>query len=352
MTRESLAADRRAALHARLAAALAESEGASQSLIATHYEAAGQSAEAHRHAVLAADAALRLYDTVGGIDAAGRRGASCAVASVRWRACACGLAELAEAAGHYEDAEALCDLALNWYEGSEDPVQAIRLKRMRTARADAARAGCARDAELTLRTRGRGDPRRCGRGARVDSAHEFTDARSARRPAEAQRVAEECLEIAERCGDPVLLSDSYNRLGVVSAARPIGARARDALRARARAHRATRRRRASRRGCFTTSGRSSLSASRWDDARRSLRRGGRASRVPRDSLTLWARASLNLGVLAMRSGRVSTRRRRHLSEALRLSAEAQHTELQLVTTYNLGQPRARHAGLRTGARHV
>ena len=35
-----------------------------------------------------------------------------ALASVRVR-----LAELAEAAGHYEDAEALCDLALNWYEG-------------------------------------------------------------------------------------------------------------------------------------------------------------------------------------------------------------------------------------------
>src|SRR5204863_625849 len=54
VTRESLSPERRAALHARLAAALAGSEGTSHSLIATHYEAAGQSAEAHRHALLAA----------------------------------------------------------------------------------------------------------------------------------------------------------------------------------------------------------------------------------------------------------------------------------------------------------
>ena len=57
----SAPSDARAARATRRA--LAESAGASQSLIATHYEAAGQGAEAHRHALLAADAALRLYDS-------------------------------------------------------------------------------------------------------------------------------------------------------------------------------------------------------------------------------------------------------------------------------------------------
>jgi tetratricopeptide (TPR) repeat protein len=51
-------------------------------------------------------------------------------------------------------------------------------------------------------------------------------------------------------------------------------------------------------------------------------------------IALWARASLNLGVLAMRTGHYHEAAAT-LNEALRLSAEAQHTELQLVATYNL-----------------
>src|SRR5206468_877425 len=131
MTREALPAERRAELHARLAGALADFEGTSHSLVATHYEEAGNGAEAHRHAVLAADAALQLHDSASAstlLAVAARHAPSpSALASVRVR-----MAELAEAAGHYEDAEALCDLALNWYEEDSDPLESIRLKRMRT----------------------------------------------------------------------------------------------------------------------------------------------------------------------------------------------------------------------------
>jgi tetratricopeptide (TPR) repeat protein len=51
-------------------------------------------------------------------------------------------------------------------------------------------------------------------------------------------------------------------------------------------------------------------------------------------IELWARASHNLGVLAFRTGRYEEASA-SLGEALRLSAEAQHTELQLVSTYTL-----------------
>jgi tetratricopeptide (TPR) repeat protein len=330
ITRASLPAERRAALHARLAAAMAESASASQSLIATHYEAAGQGAEAHRHAVLAANAALRLYDSAAASTlltvAATYAPSPHALASVRAQ-----LAELAEKAGHYEDAEALCDLALNWYEGSEDPVQAIRLKRMRT---------------LVRMRRGQGARETLSSlFALVDEATLVgADAERASillmssqmlgrlgDPAEAQRVAEECLAIAERCADPLLLSDSVSRLGACLLLSD-GARAR-ALFVRALelvvplndvVRRVT---------LLHDIGILELVSSRWDDARRSLEEAVEHARSAR-LIALWARASLHLGVLAIRSGQLQEASA-PLDEALRLSAEAQHTELQLVVTYNL-----------------
>ena len=63
----------------------------------------------------AADDALALYDNAAAavlLAAAARHAPSPAeLAAVRVR-----LATLAEAAGRYEEAEALCDLALNWFE--------------------------------------------------------------------------------------------------------------------------------------------------------------------------------------------------------------------------------------------
>src|SRR5688572_6273111 len=103
VVRESLAAERRAELHSQVAMALARSN-ASASLIASHYETAGQSAEAHFHAVHAANAALSLYDSGAAstlLTVAARHAPSpTALASVHAR-----LAELAEDAGHYEEAE-------------------------------------------------------------------------------------------------------------------------------------------------------------------------------------------------------------------------------------------------------
>ncbi len=330
ITREAIPAERRAELHARLAAALGQSEGASESLIATHYEAADRSAEAHRHAVLAADAALRLYDTT--TASALLAVAAChapsprALASVRVR-----MAELAEASGRYEEAEALCDLALNWYEGDDDPLHAIRLKRMRTLvrmrRGQGARETLnsllALVDEATL----------AGADAERASILLMSSQMLGRLgdPGEAQRVAEECLEIAERCADPLLLSDSCNRLGACLLLSD-GARAR-ALFARALrlivplndvVRRVT---------LLHNIGSLELASSRWQDARRSLEEAVEYARAAR-LIEKWARASLNLGVLAIRSGQYQEASA-PLDEALRLSAEAQHTELQLIATYNL-----------------
>ena len=331
VTREAMAPAQRAELHAKLASALAETGTASHSLIASHYEAAGQSAETHRHAAMAADAALSLYDSGAAsalLTVAARHAPSpAALASVRVR-----MAELAESAGHYEEAEALCDLALNWYEGDEDPVQAIRLKRMRTLvrmqRGQAARetlsALFALVEEATL----------AGADAERASILLVASQMLGRlgEAREAQRVAEECVAIAERVADPVLLCDSYNRLAVclmwtdAARARALFTRALDLIAPLSDVFRRVR--------VLNNMGNLELAENQWAEARRSLEAAADFARTA-GLIDSWARAALNLGVLAFRLGDFKESGRM-LSEALRLGAEVQQTEAQLVATYNLG----------------
>jgi tetratricopeptide (TPR) repeat protein len=332
-TRDELAPERLEAMHAQLAEALVAGEAgvASHSLIASHYEAAGRSADTHRHAVLAADAALALHDSVAAsalLTVAARHAPSpAALAGVRVR-----LAELAEAAGYYEDAEALCDLALNWYEGEESPLEAIRLKRMRTLvrmqRGQTARetlsALFALMDEATL----------AGADAERASILLVTSQMLARlgEPREAQRVAEECVSIAERVGDPVLICDSYNRLALCVVlsdpprARDLLVRGLETIIPLSDVVRRVR--------LLNNIGILELAVNRWHEARGSLQEAANLARTA-GLIDLWARAALNLGVLALRVGEFGDAER-SLDAALRLGAEVQQTELQLIATYNLG----------------
>jgi len=242
------------------------------------------------------------------------------------------LAELAESAGHYEDAEALCELALNWYEGDDNPAQAIKLKRMRTLvrmqRGQTARetlnALVALVDEATL----------AGADAERASillvASQMLGRLGDQR--EAQRVAEECVAIAEGVGDPVLLCDSYNRLGLcLVLSEPERARElfRDALELIVPLSDVFRRVR-----LLNNIGFLELTANRFVPARESLRAAVTFARTGK-LVDLWARACLNLGVIAFRSGDYEDASQ-SLGEALRLSAEAQQTELQIIVAYNLG----------------
>jgi predicted ATPase len=330
VVRESLEPARRQELHACVAAALAAS-GAPPSLVASHFEAAGQGTDTHTYAVLAADAALALYDSGAAsalLTAAARHAPSpAALARVRVE-----LAELAEAAGHYEEAEALCDLALNWFEGDSDPVQAIRLKRMRT---------------LVRMQRGQGT--RETLGALFTLVDEATLAGADAERAsillvasqmlarlgdkrEAQRVAEECVAIAERVADPVLQCDSYNRLAVClmltdgARARTLFARALELIVPLSDVLRRVR--------LLNNIGNLELATNRWAEARRSLESAVDFARTA-GLVESWARSSLNLAVLAFRIGDFAEASRL-LNEGLRLGADAQQTELQLIATYNLG----------------
>src|SRR5206468_1998531 len=116
----------------------------------------------------------------------------------------------------YEEAEALCDLALTWYEGDTDPIQAIRLKRMRLLvrmqRGLGARETL--DALFALVDEATIAGADVERAAILLISSQMLARIGEQR--ESQHVAEECLAIATRCADPVLLADCYNRVAVSS----------------------------------------------------------------------------------------------------------------------------------------
>ena len=98
--------------------------------IAAHYHAAGLDTEAYRYAIAAADRSASAFAHDLALDAlqSAQRYAPSArdLAALRVR-----LATTAFGAGRYAPAEAWCDLALEWIEGSADPLGAMNVRRLR-----------------------------------------------------------------------------------------------------------------------------------------------------------------------------------------------------------------------------
>lgn len=318
------------ALHLQAARVLARRRGVSPTEIATHYDAAGASVEAHEHALLAADAALALYETAAAADllASAERTAPSAeaLADVRVR-----MASLAEAAGRYEEAEALCELALRWYEEQGDRLRALRVKRtqmlVRMSRGQSAHDTLAGLHALEQEAREvNAYPERAAILLLMSQTHwRLGD------PVAAKQVAEECVAIAEQTDDRALLSDSCNRLAITI-------QLEDASQARALFNRSfdlatdigdTMRRARS----LNNLGILELIENNWEEARSALRAAVDESRTT--GLTeWWGRAALNSGVLAARIGEYDSAVEQ-LGEALQLCANVQNSELQLYATYNL-----------------
>jgi tetratricopeptide (TPR) repeat protein len=286
--------------------------------------------DAHAHALLAADAALALYETGAAAEllASAERTAPSleALADVRVR-----MASLAEVAGRYEEAEALCELALTWYEEQGDRLRALRVKRTRML-VRMARGQSAQDALEGLHALEQearevnADPERAAILLLISQTHwRLGD------PLAAKRVAEECVNIAERVGDPALLCDSCNRLAIT-------VQLEDAAHARALFNRslvlATDIGDVVRRvGRLNNLGILELIENNWDEARTVLRAAADEARTA--GLTeFWGRAALNSGVLAARVGEYDAAAE-YLGDALQLCATVQNSELQLYATYNL-----------------
>ena len=328
--RRLLPEERQVALHRQAARVLAARAGVSPTEVAAHYEAAGASVEAHEHALLAADAALALYETGAAADllASAERTAPSleALADVRVR-----MASLAETAGRYEEAEALCELALAWYEEQGDRLRALRVKRTRML-VRMARGQSAQDTLTGLNAleeearEVNAYPERAAILLLISQTHwRLGD------PLAAKHVAEECVAIAEHADDLTLLSDSCNRLAITI-------QLEDAPQARALFNRSlglatdigdTMRRARS----LNNLGILELIENNWDEAKTVLRAAVDESRTA--GLTeWWGRAALNSGVLAARVGDYEVAVEQ-LGEALQLCANVQNSELQLYATYNL-----------------
>ncbi len=281
IARSRIAVPQRAELHGRLARALAAGDHRSSAEIAGHYERAGRRNEAYRH--------------------------------------------------QYEQVESLCEQVLSWYEAQHDSVQVLRLQRMRV-RVRMQRGEPARDtlaALLALETQARevqADAERAAILLQISHMHwRLGDLRAA------QRVAAECVEIAQRGTDLLLIADSSNRLAVTIQLENAH-RARElfdvSLEIATSAADAVRRVRA-----LNNIGVLELISNNWDEAKKMLTLAAEQARTAR-LLEWWGRAELNLGVLAARMGDMEGSARA-LSEALRLTSMVQNSEDQLYATYNM-----------------
>jgi tetratricopeptide (TPR) repeat protein/GGDEF domain-containing protein len=327
--RQILDRDELGRLHNHVAEALERRGGASVE-IAGHFEQAGNLIEAHRFALRGADDALRVHETgaVAEFLAVAERTApdAAAQATVRVR-----MASLADLSGRFEEAEQYCDAALAWYESQQAPILVLQLKRTR-ARVRMLRGHSATDtlhALLALEQEALAVNAEAERAAILLLISQIRWRLGEGRAA--QRMAAECMAIAERVGDDELLSDACNRLGVIIQiddpirARELYIRSLEISTAMGDTFRRTR--------ALGNIGVIEVLNNNWDEARRVLTTAADQARTA--GLTeAWGRAELNLGVLAARVGDYDGAARA-LSEALRLAAAVQDTTSQLISTYNI-----------------
>ena len=150
-------------------------------------------------------------------------------------------------------------------------------------------------------------------------------------PKASQRVAKEALAIAERVGDPLLVTDACIRAAVTvqfeepSNARHLYNRALEISTGLGEIVRRVR--------CLINLGSLDLIENNWEGARRMLTSAADEARTA--GLTeMWGTATLNLGVTAARIGEYDTAAR-HLGDGLQLCAAVQNSQLQLYAAYNL-----------------
>jgi diguanylate cyclase (GGDEF)-like protein len=326
----SVSPERMRPLHERVASALERRPKPRPSEIATHYDRAGVSASAYRYALAAASKAENVYAHGAARDAllvAARNATSPGeLAEVRVR-----LAQLAEIVGRFDEAEELCDLAIEWYEGQGDKTRALTLRRMRErARKELGQpARVLLDALLSLDD----EAKQLGfESERVpilmmlsQSYGRLGDSRAA------ERIASECVRMAEQVGDRALIAEALTRLGITvewedpDRAREIYSRALRLFESVGDARGQTR--------CHNNLGNLALHRSDWDEARASYTTAislARAAGMP----DFWGAAAANLGVISHRSGDYD-RARELFGEALGLFATVKNSELQLYALCNM-----------------
>lgn len=323
-----VAEDRLAKAHERIARALEPRRNAVVEA-AMHFDWAGCAAEAYAYALKAAERAESLYAYAAAgefLQIAARNALSPAeLAEVRVR-----MAHTAETMGRFDETEELCDLAIEWFSSRGERLRALTLRRIR----ERARRELGQPAKVTLEALRALDEEAKALGSDEERIEILTmESQNYARLGDLQRaenLAEECVAMAERVGDPALLAGALNRLGITI-------RTQTPRRAREFFERALElfQRLGDVRGqarCHNNLGITQLEM-RADLGRESLTMAmtlARAAGMPDLSGT----AALNLGVLMGRIGD-HDRARELYGEAMALFAAVKNSELQLYALYNL-----------------
>ena len=328
-------------IHERLGQLTEQQAPESLPEIAIHYDRGGCPDKAFEYAMLAAERARAAHAHQDGarfLRIAERNTSSPAqLAQVRSR-----LASVAEVAGQYDEALELCGLALDYYMGQGDRRAALPLHALR----ERLRALLGQSANLTL-----------GACLTLDDEARTLDIAAERVPLlaliaqtyvrlgdmqGAERTARECVQAAERAGDPVLLAQALNRLGTAVQ----GDRPDEALRCFTRAIELSDPAgdRLGLARCHNNAGIIHTRLGEWERARNSFSAAishAHAGNAP----DIWGLAALNLGVVHLKCGEYEAARDL-LGEALALFASVRHMERQLYALYNLAhldRARGEHA---------
>jgi tetratricopeptide (TPR) repeat protein len=241
------------------------------------------------------------------------------------------MAHLAVTVGRFDEAEELCDLAVEWFAGQGDRHRALTLRRMRErARKElGAHARVTLDALLELDEEAKA----------IDFVQERVEiltmlSQTYGRIGEAksaEALALECVKMAEQLGDNALLAAALNRLAItVEQENPT--RAREYYERALQLFQQTGDTRGQA-GCHSNLGIVAHYEGRFDDARKSYAIAislAKAAGMPDLSGT----ASLNLAVMTQRLGD-HERARELFGDALALFAQVKNSELQLYALYNM-----------------
>ncbi|MHB1265215.1 MAG: ATP-binding protein [Gemmatimonadaceae bacterium] len=317
-------------IHRDVAAGLAAFDAADDGSIAAHYDRAGMQREAYARALLAAARAERLYAFRAASEALqlAARNASSPDELAQARA---KMAALAERLGRFDEAEELCDLAIEWFVAQEDHEQAISLRLLR----ERARDQLGQPARRTLEALAQLDAEAVTLGLRADRVEILTAlSRAWERlgdPAGAVQIAAEGVRMAEQLGDARLLASALNRYA--GALEPGHDQDRKAIQRRAIA-------------LFQQVGDSRGQARGYSnlgifyqiegdlegavDALRLAVEVARTARMP----DIWGVAALNLGVIRLKQG-AHGEARALFEQALSLFTAVKAAALQLYALYNL-----------------
>jgi diguanylate cyclase (GGDEF)-like protein len=327
---ESVNSRRLRRMHEQVAQAMERLTPEAIAEIATHYDRGGVAEKAYEYAVLAAERARLVYahqECADFLRIAERNATSAAqLAEVRVRR-----AEVAESVGRYEEAEEMCDLAIEWFAGQGDVRRALALRRMR---------------ERVRVLLGQPNTKTLEHCLALDTealAHGFDDERVSLLTMisqtygrmgdriEAERVAAECVRIAQQLGNPLRLAESLNRLGVTLAqdepARAIEHYERALVMFEHAGDLVGQAR------CRNNIGIVYSSLSQWERATKELTTAmslARSAGTPEHVGT----AGINLGVAHLKCGDFE-RARELFGEALAIFAAQKSTERQLYALYNL-----------------